>query len=170
MTSTLTAERADLLETLTAHRRFLRFTVQGLTDEQARLPPTASELTLGGLIKHVAGQESKWVDFILTGPEAIATPVDEAGFAEWAAEFRLLPEETLAGVLQKYEDVARRTDDLVATVDLDSSHPLPAAPWFEPGARRSARRVLLHIVAETAQHAGHADILRESLDGQKTMG
>jgi hypothetical protein len=110
------------------------------------------------------------VDFILTGPEAIATPVDEAGFAEWAAEFRLLPEETLADVLQKYEDVARRTDDLVATVDLDSSHPLPAAPWFEPGARRSARRVLLHIVAETAQHAGHADILRESLDGQKTMG
>jgi hypothetical protein len=170
MTSTLTAERADLLEALTAHRRFLRFTVQGLTDEQARLRPTASELTLGGLIKHVAGQESKWVDFILTGPEAIATPVDEAGFAEWAAEFRLLPGETLAGVLQKYEDVARRTDDLVATVDLDSSHPLPAAPWFEPGARRSARRVLLHIVAETAQHAGHADILRESLDGQKTMG
>jgi hypothetical protein len=170
MTSTLTAERADLLETLTAHRRFLRFTVQGLTDERARLRPTASELTLGGLIKHVAGQESKWVDFILTGPEAIATPVDEAGFAEWAAEFRLLPGETLAGVLQKYEDVARRTDDLVATVDLDSSHPLPAAPWFEPGARRSARRVLLHIIAETAQHAGHADILRESLDGQKTMG
>jgi hypothetical protein len=170
MASTLTAERADLLEALTAHRRFLRFTVQGLTDEQARLRPTASELTLGGLIKHVAGQESKWMDFILTGPEAIATPVDEAGFAEWSAEFRLLPGETLAGVLQKYEDVARRTDDLVATVDLDSSHPLPAAPWFEPGARRSARRVLLHIVAETAQHAGHADILRESLDGQKTMG
>jgi hypothetical protein len=170
MASALTAERADLIEALTAHRRFLRFTVQGLTDEQARLRPTASELTLGGLIKHVAGQESKWVDFILTGPGAIATPVDEAGFAEWAAEFRLLPGETLAGVLQKYEDVARRTDDLVATVDLDSSRPLPAAPWFEPGARRSARRVLLHIVAETAQHAGHADILRESLDGQKTMG
>ena len=50
------------------------------------------------------------------------------------------------------------------------SHPLPEAPWFQPGATRSARRVFLHIVAETAQHAGHADILRESLDGQKTMG
>ena len=56
------------------------------------------------------------------------------------------------------------------TVDLDCDHALPQAPWFEPGARWSARRVLLHIVAETAQHAGHADILRESIDGQKTMG
>ena len=45
-----------------------------------------------------------------------------------------------------------------------------AAPWFPPGARWSARRVLLHIIAETAQHAGHADIIRESLDGAKTMG
>jgi hypothetical protein len=54
--------------------------------------------------------------------------------------------------------------------DLDATHPLPEAPWFRPGAVRSARRVFLHIVAETAQHSGHADILRESIDGQKTMG
>ena len=54
--------------------------------------------------------------------------------------------------------------------DLDVSHPLPTAPWFEPGASWSARRVLLHMIAETAQHAGHADIIRESLDGAKTMG
>jgi hypothetical protein len=44
------------------------------------------------------------------------------------------------------------------------------APWFPPGATRSARRVFMHIIAETAQHSGHADILRETLDGQKTMG
>ncbi|GAB3198392.1 hypothetical protein GCM10027261_25740 [Geodermatophilus arenarius] len=43
-------------------------------------------------------------------------------------------------------------------------------PWFAPGAVRSARRVFLHVIAETAQHAGHADVLRESLDGQKTTG
>jgi uncharacterized damage-inducible protein DinB len=168
---TLTGERADLLETLAAHRQFLRFTVQSLTDEQARQRTTASELTLGGLIKHVAHQESNWVRFILEGPQAMATPTDAAGFEKWAVEFRLLPDETLAGVLAEYEEIAQRTDDLVRTLpDLDAAQPLPEAPWFQPGAVRSARRVFLHIVAETAQHSGHADILRESLDGQKTMG
>ncbi len=170
-TTTLTRERSDLLETLAAHRQFLRHTVRGLTDEQARQRTTASELTLGGLVKHVAAQEAGWVRFVLEGPEAMATPTDAAGYERWAQEFRLLPEETLAGVLAHYEDVARRTDELVRTLpDLDASHPLPEAPWFQPGAVRSARRVFLHIVAETAQHAGHADILRESLDGQRTMG
>jgi hypothetical protein len=168
---TVTGERADLLETLDAHRQFLRYTVQGLTDEQARQRPTASELTLGGLLKHVAHQEANWVRFILEGPEAIATPTDAAGFEKWAAEFRLLPDETLAGVLAEYQEIAGRTDELVRTLpDLDAAHPLPEAPWFRPGAIRSARRVFLHIVAETAQHSGHADILRESIDGQKTMG
>jgi hypothetical protein len=67
--------------------------------------------------------------------------------------------------------VAQRTDDLIRFLpDLDASHPLPEAPWFEKGASWSARRVLLHVIAETAQHAGHADIIRESLDGAKSMG
>jgi hypothetical protein len=74
-------------------------------------------------------------------------------------------------VLAGYDAVAQRTDEIVrALPDLDASHELPPAPWFPPGKRYSARRVLLHIIAETSQHAGHADILRESLDGQKTMG
>src|SRR4051812_21549442 len=170
-TTTLTGERADLLETLAAHRHFLRHTVRGLTDDQARLRPTASELTLGGLVKHVAHTEAGWARFVVEGTEAMATPTDAAGFQRWADEFKLLPGETLESVLAEYAEIAARTDDLVRTVpDLDASHPLPAAPWFRPGAVRSARRVFLHIVAETAQHAGHADILRESIDGQKTMG
>ena len=170
-TATLTAERADLLETLAAHRSFLIHTVQGLTDDQARQRTTVSELTLGGLIKHVADTEEKWAQFVVEGPAAMAAPSDAAGNEAWANGHRLLPDETLDGVLARYTDVAARTDDLVRTLpDLDASHPLPEAPWFEPGARRSARRVFLHIVAETAQHAGHADIIRETLDGQKTMG
>ena len=171
-TATLTAERADLLETLAAHRYFLRHTVQGLTDEQARQRTTVSELTLGGLIKHVADDRGE----AGRGSSSRARPRwprrrDPAGYEAWANGHRLLPDETLDGVLARYAEVAARTDELVRTLpDLDASHPLPEAPWFEPGARRSARRVFLHIVAETAQHAGHADILRETLDGQKTMG
>jgi hypothetical protein len=163
-------ERADLLETLAKHRSFLRQTVQGLTDEQATQRTTASELCLGGVIKHVAITEQDWVDFIIQGPVAFGSP-DQAAMAAHAAGFRLLAGETLVDVLDRYEEVARRTDDLVTSLpSLSASQPLPDAPWFEPGARWSARRVLLHIIAETAQHAGHADIIRESLDGAKTMG
>ena len=95
----------------------------------------------------------------------------EDSWAEHADGFVMREDETLDGLLAGYDEVARRTDEVVRTLpDLDVSHPLPEAPWFPPGARRSARRAFLHIVAETAQHAGHADVLREALDGQKTMG
>jgi len=161
----LSRERADLLESLQRHRGFLRFTVQDLTDEQARATPTASQLSLGGLIKHVANTEHGWLVFAVGGAQA-----QEAEPVDWEAGFRMTDEETLAGLLKRYDEVARRTDEMVATLDLDVSHPLPEAPWYEPGASWSVRRVLLHIIAETAQHAGHADIIRETLDGQKTMG
>ncbi|MDH6133720.1 hypothetical protein P3T37_003118 [Kitasatospora sp. MAA4] len=168
-----TGERADLLAMLATRRHFLRFTVRDLTDEQAGLRTTASELCLGGLIKHVSAVEGRWADFIVQGPSAMGdfAAMTEADFAQRADQFRMLPDDTLAGVLADYAEVARRTDELVATLpDLSLSHPLPNAPWFEPGARWSARRVLMHIIAETAQHAGHADIIRESLDGAKSMG
>lgn len=174
--TTMTSERADLLETLQVHRNFLRTTTRELTDDQARMRTTVSELTLGGLIKHVTETEAGWFDFIVSGPsqpEKNGKDFADWGEQEWAERadsFRLLPDETLAGVLAEYERVAARTDELVESVDLDATQSLPTAPWFEPGARRSARRSLMHIVAETAQHAGHADIIREALDGAKTMG
>ncbi|WP_052229744.1 DinB family protein [Streptomyces sp. CT34] len=166
-------ERADLLELLAHQRRFLRFTTRDLTDDQARQRTTASELCLGGLIKHVASVERNWVNFILEGPSAMGdfTAMTEADWARRADDFRLLPTETLAGVLADYEEVASRTDELVTTLpDLNAAQPLPKAPWFEAGAHWTARRVVMHIIAETAQHAGHADIIRESLDGAKSMG
>ncbi|MER6349339.1 DinB family protein [Streptomyces sp. NPDC001595] len=166
-------ERADLLEALGHHRHFLRLTTRDLTDEQAGLRTTASELCLGGLVKHVTSVERGWVDFILEGPSVLGdwNNMTEADWARRADEFRMLPGETLAGVLKEYDEVARRTDELIGTLpDLDLSWPLPPAPWHKPGSRWSARRVLLHLIGETAQHAGHADIIRESLDGSKSMG
>ncbi|MER6093559.1 DinB family protein [Streptomyces bluensis] len=168
-----TDERTDLLDTLAKHRHFLRFTTRDLTDEQAGQRTTASELCLGGLIKHVTSAERNWADFIRKGPSAMGdfTAMTEADWARRADEFRMLPGDTLAGVLAAYEEVARQTDELITSLpDLDAAQPLPKAPWFQPQAQWSGRRVLLHIIAETAQHAGHADIIRESLDGAKTMG
>ncbi|RKE20095.1 DinB family protein [Streptomyces sp. TLI_171] len=166
----LTGERADLLASLDKHRGFLRFTARGLTDDQAQQRTTVSELTIGGLIKHVAGTEERWLRFAVGGAEAMRAEGAPEDADAWADQFRMLPGETLDVLLERYRAVAEHTDSLVATLDLDGEQALPAAPWFEPGASWSVRRVLLHVIAETAQHAGHADILRESLDGQKTMG
>jgi uncharacterized damage-inducible protein DinB len=166
--ATLTGERADLLKILTTRRHFLRHTAQNLTDEQAALTPTASALSVAGLIKHVAAVEYAWQRFAVGGAEAMnaaSTPPED-----WADGFRMTEGETLRGLLDRYAEVAATTDELVATLDLDTSYPLPEAPWFEPGASWSVRQVLLHLVGETAQHAGHADIIRETIDGQKSMG
>jgi hypothetical protein len=115
--------------------------------------------------------ERAWVNFILEGPSAMPSWTDPSALQAHADGFRMLSGETLAGLLDEYDALARRTDEPVRTLpDLDAAQPLPEAPWFEPGARWSARRALLHVVAETSQHAGHADIIRESIDGAKSMG
>jgi hypothetical protein len=170
---TLTGERADLLDFLAKHRYFLRHTAQGLTDEQANTRSTVSALTVGGLIKHVTAVERTWADFAQgSGGKEVSEEIEYTPemIAAWENQFRLAEGETLAGVLAEYEKVAAATDDLVRTLDLDTSYELPAAPWQPPGVFWTVRRVFLHIAAETAQHAGHADIIRETIDGQKTMG
>lgn len=165
-------ERADLLEALDHHRTMLRRTARDLTDEQAGLRTTVSELCIGGIIKHVTSVERVWAAFIQDGRAAFGdfTAMSDEDLARRADEFRMLPGETLAGVLAAYAEVAAATDALVrALPDLDVSHLLPAAPWWEPGGSWTARRVLLHVIGETSQHAGHADIIRESLDGAQSM-
>lgn len=167
-----TEEHADLLAALGKQRDFLRLTTRDLTDEQAGRRTTVSELCLGGLVKHVTSVERHWVDFILDGPSAMPdfTAMTEADWARRADEFRMLPGETLADVLDAYARTADRTNEAIAALpDLNVSHPLPKAPWFEGQPQWSARRVLMHIIGETAQHSGHADIIRESLDGAQSM-
>lgn len=169
-------ERGDLLASLAHARHFLRFTARDLTTEQASERTTVSALTIGGLIKHVTGVERGWAEFIVEGAAAMAkdgkefADWTEEDFAEREAELQMQPADTLEAVLADYAEAAATTDELVRSLpSLDISHDLPAAPWNIDTAW-SARRVLLHIVAETAQHAGHADIIRESLDGAKSMG
>lgn len=177
MDENLDGERADLLDTLRKHRALFLGTVDGLSDDQARETPTVSSLCLGGLVKHVTSTEREWARFVQEGPaeddvdwSAIDWSDPPQAVLDRQDEFRLLPDETLAGVVADYERTAAVTDRLVATVDLDGRQPLPTAPWFEAGVSWSARRVFQHLVAETAQHAGHADILRESIDGRRSMG
>jgi len=184
MTST-DPERANLLSTLADRRAFLLGSAEGLTDEQARLTPTVSSLSVGGLVKHVTATERQWADFIRDG--APDTDVDfdidwsaidwsdPASVPDWVLErqdeFLLRDDQTLAELLDDYRACARETEELVTGLaDLAVAHELAPAPWNEPGASMSARQVLAHLIGETAQHAGHADIVRETIDGRKAMG
>ncbi|MEW1959286.1 DinB family protein [Kineococcus sp. NPDC059986] len=161
-------ERAALLSALAKHRWLFTATLTDLSDEQAAARTTVSELCLGGLVKHVADTEDQWVRFVHDGPAAFSS-FEDTDWQARADSFRLLPGETVAGVLADYAAVAARTDEAVRTVDLDRAFPLPEAPWFAPE-EWSARRVFLHLLAEVSQHAGHADVLREAVDGRKSMG
>jgi len=156
----VTDERQALLAFLAQQRAALRNAAYGLTDEQARMATTAGELSIGGLVKHVAGAETGWIDRVLRCDQA--DPTDYAGYL---AGFRMQPDETLGGLLDLYGEVAARTESVVADVaDLGQAVPLAkGVPWFPEDA--SVRWVLLHLVEETARHAGHADIIRECLDG-----
>jgi len=153
-------EREGLLAFLRQQRYVLELTAYGLTDEQARLAPNRSPLSVGGLIKHVARTESGWVDIILQQPGGEAD--------DYVDGFTLRPDETLAGVLDHYHQVAARTEEVLAGIaDLGQPVPVPeGVPWYPQDVDAwSVRWVLLHLIQETARHAGHADIVREAVDG-----
>ncbi|MEV2278348.1 DinB family protein [Nocardiopsis sp. NPDC049922] len=168
--TTVDAERAALLQMLEEMRGNIRYTVRNLTDAQAGERTTVSELCLGGVIKHLARGERDWIRFILDGDPHIDYSDPEV-VAGHLASFRMEEGETLADLLAEYQEVAEETERIVNGLpNLEVSQKLPSAPWFPEDTAWTARDVLLHIIAETAQHAGHSDIIRETLDGQKTMG
>ena len=88
--ATLTGERADIAETLSKHRSLLRYTARGLTDEQAAARTTISELTIGGIIKHVTAVERQWAQFIVEGPTAMGDWQDQDAMQAWLDGFRML--------------------------------------------------------------------------------
>jgi uncharacterized damage-inducible protein DinB len=154
-------ERTSLLSYLAQQRHVLRLSAYGLSDEQARETPTRSALSIGGVIKHVATTERGWIDLVLQRGR-------ESGEEDYMANFRMSPEETLADILRLYDEVAQETEEVIASIpDLNQAVPIPkGVPWYPSDIDAwSVRWVLLHLIEETARHAGHADIIRESIDG-----
>ncbi len=170
------SEVHDLTTTLDRHRGFLLQTADGLTEDQARTASTTSTLTIASILKHVADTEEQWMDFAVRGADAFTQIYNEE--IDWSAvdpdapdpRFALTDDDTLDSLRARVLTVGEKTTELLNRLDLDATHPLPAAPWFEPGAEWSVRHVAMHMLAEIAQHAGHADIIREAIDGARTMG
>ncbi|WP_330290212.1 DinB family protein [Streptomyces sp. NBC_00576] len=154
-------ERGALLAFLEEQRGGIRRALLGLTEEQAASRPSASELSLSGLLKHVAEVEQGWI--ARARGEAPAVKRDASN---WHECFVLVEGETVASQLAYWEKVAAETEVFLRSVpSLDDTFALPPDPWFPPEGRVSMRWLALHLIRETARHAGHADIVRESLDG-----
>lgn len=160
-------ERSTLIEFLRQQRYVLKLTAFELTNEQAQATPSASALSIGGLIKHVALTERHWVKRILQG-EFLDGMEDE-----YENGFKFVGDEDLDSVLAFYDEVAADTEAAIAAEeDLGRLVAIPkGVPWFPQDQDYwSVRWVLVHIIEETARHAGHADIVRESIDGAGGFG
>jgi uncharacterized damage-inducible protein DinB len=159
-----TDEREALLGFLDAQRTALRTTAHGLTDQEAKLTPSASALSVAGLIKHAATVEREWTSILKQEPQA-------NDFQKHAASFH--PADTeLADLLQDYEEAAEQTDaTILEAKDLNQPVPIPRdVPWFPKDIDAwTVRWVLVHLIEETARHTGHADIVRESIDGAQAI-
>ncbi|MFJ2934934.1 DinB family protein [Streptomyces sp. NPDC087219] len=155
-------ERGALLNFVEAQRAAIRRSLLGLTEEQAASRPSASELSLSGLLKHVAEVELNWLRLAQQRPNE-----RQRSQETWGEGFRLVDGETIPEIVEFWAGVAKETEEYIRSVpSLDDTFPLPKAPWFPEDGRVSVRWMLLHLVQEAGRHAGHADVIRESLDGK----
>ncbi|MCK2240119.1 MULTISPECIES: DinB family protein [unclassified Crossiella] len=159
----MTNERTQTLAMLAEARETLLITLRGLTDDQAGTRTTVSELTLGGLLRHLSMAERVLTRILLTADGSLPEGMFDMD------QYQMPTDRTLDELRAEYLAAAKITDTAFATVDLDTMVLLPQTPYSPPEPQYwSARQILLHLFRETAQHAGHADIIRESLDGANT--
>ncbi|MCG7578937.1 DinB family protein [Mycolicibacterium sp. OfavD-34-C] len=162
-------ERAGLREYLAAQQYAFHAIAYGLTDEQARATPSVSALSVGALIKHVTNCQRGWMQRVAAAPELCERdkrPMDSQA-ADYQNEFVMRTDETLADLLAAFDKQNAETMRLLESVDLGAAVPVPHdVPWFPSDvAAWSVRWVFFHMIEELARHAGHGDIIRESIDG-----
>lgn len=144
----------------------IRASATGLTEEQATAQPCRSTLSIGGLIKHVT-QGMQSTTERLTGTSSGPAEYDEAAIAAYQAGFTVSGDETVAGVIAEFDRARVGYLAAIRGTDPSAGTTEPPAPWFGIFDTRPthARYQLVHQVEEMARHAGHADIIREQIDG-----
>jgi uncharacterized damage-inducible protein DinB len=140
----------------------------GLPDEQAHSAPSTSSISIAGLVKHVTVCERSWMERVSAAPGL--PPSDSRPVEEQTADYGQDWDPTgqsITDLLTRFDEVAAETEEAVPGLDLDTPVPVPrGAPWFPKDLEAwSVRWVLLHLIEEIARHAGHGDIVRESIDG-----
>ena len=146
---------------LTVQRDALRWKLDGLSEREARMPMTPTGTNLLGLVKHVASVTAGYLGDCLGRPfpEHLAWNDDDA---EDNADMWAGPDESMASVLGLWDRVWAHADASVAELPLDAT---AHVPWWGDRGETTLHRLIVHLIAEIARHAGHADILRESIDG-----
>ena len=162
-------ERAGLKEYVAAQQYAFHALAFGLTDEQARSTPSVSALSIGGLIKHVTSCQHGWMERVAAAPELAESdqrPMDDQT-ADYEEEFVMREDETLAEILDKFDEQNAETIRLIETTDLGAAVPIPQdVPWFPKDVPAwSVRWVIFHMIEELARHAGQGDLVRETIDG-----
>jgi hypothetical protein len=156
------AERAGLIEFLDYQRMALIKKVVGLSEEDARRTPTASALSLLSLVKHSAIWERRWFQAVVAG-RTVPGEWPDVPTEEPDDTFQLTDDDTVQAMVACYLDQIAVSREVLTSFDLDA----PCA-WPEM-AHHNLRWVALHMIEETARHAGHADIIRETIDGSRGL-
>jgi uncharacterized damage-inducible protein DinB len=148
-------EKESLKVSLDRHRDAILWKLEGLSDDDLRRRLVPSGTSLLGLVKHLGAVEYGW--FCTTfGRTTEPLPFDED---DPEADLRIRPEETTEDVLAFYGRARAAADQVIGELDMEDT----GTAWF--GDTVTMRWVLIHMVEETARHAGHVDILRELIDG-----
>jgi hypothetical protein len=158
----VTDETSAITAFLAQQQDAFRALLFGLTEAQAAATPSASELSLGGLVRHATLVQRQWVDKAESAPGP-GSPGDASDYFDG---FRFEADGSVEDLLADFDAACAAVLDAVRRLDLDTAVPVPEAPWFPADVEAwSVRWVWWHLMEELARHAGHGDIIRESLDG-----
>jgi len=156
--------KAVLQRYLQTARDAMLWKLEGLSEYDVRRPMTPTGTNLLGLVKHLTGVESSYLGDSVGRPPPFRLPWVDDGSIWDSADMWATADETREELVGLYRQACAHSDAVIAELPLDS----PAAVAWWPEERRTATfgHLLVRVTAETAQHAGHADILRESIDGR----
>lgn len=163
-------EREAIAAFLRQQHDGIRNAAFGLSDEQAHATPSTSAISIAGLVKHTAYTERAWMSRVHSAPHE--PPGDNRPVEERAADYGRdwdASQDTIVDLLALLDEVSAATEAAALDPGIDLSAPVPVprdAPWFPKDVEAwSVRWVFMHLLEELARHAGHADIVREHLDG-----